>query len=599
MPVTRSQASGPQDPILMRRQNHGNGTSDEDEGHSRPKERTDLHGQSKLHHAAEPHDSQIGDPSEKIQSNKNKTEHLQAGNTSVYDFSNESRSRERNPDQSDSTTNQTQTRKVNSSTVIGFDAQTTSSNSSSSRENSSPTPPVFPPPINNTITANSTNASAPSSNNTRTTSSQSDAHDSFDSTQPTSFSNSVRIEPPLDANSSMHLQPPTPEPPFHTNEHSARKVWGIAMGSLLAFICAGAAIFFMRKRLKSTAAFVRRRLRSNSNDSNKAVRDRSSIGPETGVLDPFACTPTFSKKPLILRPETLGYRRPANPRRPSMLHLRHQSLKSQISAPIIEPSSPTTYQLLCGDSPGKSTSGASSRSNYLSSQPSYPSTSPHHYREHQSAEPSSKYKPGVSLTRDPYPRIGSTLSVRNPDMQQSYGRDKIDRSRSMSAAPPRPPRPHSSLLNCDSFKSNNSLSTVQEPYAPLPVILPLNTSRHSRSTQIYNQSDYGNDQGIRQPRRSCHHATSLPRYSRQQNRSVFSTDRETEAVRLSHLSRSSCYSQSSEQGDYTIPGKVLDSGADTPTSLNFVSFGFNQSSAQLEQQLDSFTSSKDANFASE
>ncbi|KAH9454000.1 hypothetical protein Pst134EB_014097 [Puccinia striiformis f. sp. tritici] len=199
------------------------------------------------------------------------------------------------------------------------------------------------------------------------------------------------LNSPTNSTSPVQLQSPTAEQQPQDTHHSKGKVCGIAFGILAVVVMIAAAIFLFKKRLKGPTEFVRRHIRSRSNDSNRA--------------------------PLILRPESFSNLRSSNPRRPSLLHLRNQSIKSQISPPMIEPPSPAPYQHLSGGSPRKSMTGIGCRdqsTNHIRS------SSPSWYQNQGYPPIVSKYHPGVSQTRDPYTHSGNVLSVKNPDI--AFGR---------------------------------------------------------------------------------------------------------------------------------------------------------------------------------
>ncbi|WAQ86389.1 hypothetical protein PtA15_7A115 [Puccinia triticina] len=394
----------------------------------------------------------------------------------------------------------------------------------------------------------------------------------------------TQLSSPTNSTSPVNLQSPEAAEQSQDTHHSKGKAWGITLGVLAAVVMIAAAIFLMKKRLKGSTDFVRRRLRSRSNDSNRAVRDRSSLEPQFGGSDPFACSSTFSKKPLVLRPDSLSQLRTGNPRRPSILHLRNQSIKSQISPPIIEPPSPAAYKPLSGGSPRKSSSGIASSDHIRSSSPSW-------YQNRGYPPIVSKYHAGMSQTRDPYSRSGSVLSVKNPDFAVGRYEDQINSSINSTPVPPRPPRPEWPILPFDSTGIKSFSQPVEESEPALPEILPLNVSRrlgHHRSTYT-SPREQSIDQMILESPESCHDSPTLPQYRPEEDKSVFSIDREADAVRASHLSRSTCYSQSSEAEVYPIAGENVDSGLQTPTSLRFVSFGPSSNATQLERQLDYFT----------
>ncbi|EFP75917.1 hypothetical protein PGT21_005390 [Puccinia graminis f. sp. tritici] len=535
----------------------------------------DHHNDSVSRNNTEQHFVQSESIHRKNQTDKSDTEHSQPGESARYNSTVVDHSK----DQSRENTASNHATKETPDT--GGKLNSTASNSSSALSlNTSITPDAVA-----SASSQAFNASQSISNNT--------AENPYSPsiTSPLAVQNSpTQLDSPNNSTSPVNLQSPTSGSQPQDSHHSKGKVWGIAIGTLAAIVMVATAIFFIKKRLKGSTDFVRRHLRSRSNDSNRAVRDRSSLEPQFGVSDPFACSSTFSKKPLVLRPESLSHLRTTNPRRPSVLHLRNQSIKSQISPPIIEPPSPASYRPLSSGSPAKYKSGIGSHqasSHVRSSSPSW-------YQNQGYPPIVSKYHlTGVSQTRDPYTQSSSVLAVKNPDFASGCYEDTADSPISTTHVPPRPPRPEWPVLPFDSTGIKSFSKPVEEPEPALPAILPLNVSRRLGHRSTYTSPrDQSIDQMILESPESCHDSPTLPQYRPEEDKSAYPVDREADATRASHLSRSTCYSQSSEAEIYPMAGQNVESGLQTPNSLRYVSFGPSSNSTQLERQLDYFTAHK-------
>ncbi|KAH9454013.1 hypothetical protein Pst134EB_014109 [Puccinia striiformis f. sp. tritici] len=572
-----SQMSDCRDPKrLMRRQSsQSTNTTAVEQSHSQSKEKPeDHHNDVDSRNNTEQHLPKVETLLHKTQPDKNETEHSQSWTASKYNSTAVDHSKE----QSRENTTSNQANKETPSP--GAKLESTASNLSTALSlNTSITPEVL---------ASASRENATQTNNNETT----EASYSSSSTSPLPVhTSSPELNSPTNSTSPVQLQSPTAEQQPQDTHHSKGKVCGIAFGILAVVVMIAAAIFLFKKRLKGPTEFVRRHIRSRSNDSNRAVRDRSSLEPQLGGSDPFACPSTFSKKPLILRPESFSNLRSSNPRRPSVLHLRNQSIKSQISPPMIEPPSPAPYQHLSGGSPRKSMTGIGCRdqsTNHIRS------SSPSWYQNQGYPPIVSKYHPGVSQTRDPYTHSGNVLSVKNPDI--AFGRygENSDTCTNTTLVPPRPPRPEWPVLPFDSTGIKSFSKPVEEPEPTLPAILPLNVSRRLGHRSTYTTPHHAHesiDRMILDSPQSCHDSPTLPQYRPEEDESTFPMEAENVA-RDSHLSRSTCYSQSTEAEVYPMTGENVDSGLQTPTSLRFVSFGPSSNSTQLERQLDYFTAHK-------
>ncbi|PLW17955.1 hypothetical protein PCANC_10315 [Puccinia coronata f. sp. avenae] len=567
---------------LMRRQATQapwNVTAGDDQGQSESKERAENHRQhADFRNSTEHHASKNETSWNMNQGDKNGTEQSQSTDNAKYNATAVGNSKE---EKSRESYTSKQATKQPPSTASSVDNNLSPPLSL----NTSLTPEVLASMSNKSL-----NGSQSSTNDTLESSHSPNTNSTYNATSPVP-SVSSELKSPTNITSPLHLQSPTTEEQPPNTHHSKGKACGIAFGCLAGIMMIAAAIFFIRKRLKGPTNFVRRHLRSRSNDSNRAVRDRSSLEPQLGGSDPFACPSSFSKKPLILRPESCSQIRNSNPRRPSVLHLRSQSIKSQISPPIIEPPSPGPYHALYGGSHRKTMSdfprSQQGTSHIRSSSPSW-------YQNGGYPPAVSRYNPGVSQTLDPYNHPGTPLSVKNPDIVSDCHDDKFDTSLNVisTPVPPRPPRPEWPILPFDSTGIHCYTKPVAERVRTLPAILPLNVSRRPGHRSTYTSPRRQSiDRMILESPESCQDSPTLPQYRPEADNSTGSIDREPGLIRASHLSRSTCYSQSSEGEVYPIAGSEnVNSGPQTPTSLKFVSFGPSSNSTQLERQLDYFTS---------
>ncbi|KNZ44729.1 hypothetical protein VP01_888g2 [Puccinia sorghi] len=541
---------------LMKRQSNqtASNAAAGDQSHSPPREGAESH--RNLHNSTEHHASRTESPWTKNQTDKNDGQQLQSSDTAATHNLTSDAKEESSRDNTGGASSQTATQSPSSGSSTDGTASNLSSSSLSL--NRTLTPETLTSASGKYLTgshgSNETLERSYSLSNNKTTNATLPAY-----TLPSELSSPTNASSPVDIKSS------TAEQQSQNDYHSKAKAVGISFGCLGAVLIISTAIFLIRKRLKAA--------RSRSNDSNRAVRDRSSLEPvELGGADPFACPSSFSKKPLILRPQSASLLRNSFPHRPSILPLRNQTIKSQISPPVIEPRHP-----LYGPTPENTNAGSSSKN-----------------RTSMSSSSWYQHRPGVSKTRDPYNHLGTVLSVKNPDMGagvNNYEDNKIDTTLHSTPVPPRPPRPEWPILPFDSTGIKSYSRPVEEAgAAELPAILPLNVSRRpyrDRSNTFAGARHQSIDQIILESPESGQDSPTLPQYRPEQEiRSICSiNDREPNPARASQLSRSTCYSQSSEDGvspaaaHHSIPDRK------TPTELKFVSFGPTRStSSQLEHK---------------
>ncbi|MBW0522263.1 hypothetical protein O181_061978 [Austropuccinia psidii MF-1] len=366
---------------------------------------------------------------------------------------------------------------------------------------------------------------------------------------------------PANLSSSSNSQPETsaqaelpvviPDEQFQeSHKLSKAALSAIIVVGIIAFMIIASCLFYFKKRFKKSTTFFGCRLRSSSNDSNRAVRDRSSIGNQFSLADPFSRPTPFSKKPLILRPETfsqLHSKHSTNSRRPSLLNIPVQSLKSQISSPIIEPPSPAIYRSFSGASLPKSPSCVSPEMTPLSTQ--FPSTPSRYQYQEYSHDIRNVYPlDGGSSTKDQHYRRDSLTSMRDSNIEADGTEEDVDPQRNKQILPSRPYRPELQPLSLNPLVIKHLPNRTEKISPIIPVTRPLNVSRRSHPSRAHNHQHSSLDMNILEPP-DLHNF--LPQYQHEEKNPFFSSDLQTELARISHLSHSTCYSQPSEPGNLT------------------------------------------------
>ncbi|KAG0140572.1 hypothetical protein CROQUDRAFT_674568 [Cronartium quercuum f. sp. fusiforme G11] len=408
---------------------------------------------------------------------------------------------------------------------------------------------------------------------------------------PTGASLSPSGLPPPDSNSSSAasvLQTQKDSEPSNTHHKpSTGAICGIVFGIIAAMIFIGFLGFCLKSYKRKHRHYGNRyHLRNHSStDSNKAVRDRSSFTGEFGAHDPFAGPPESARTAVrrsdgFPRGDWLGFGLGKCPsRRPSYLNLARPDIKPQISAPIIEHPPPLMHRSLSSHSAGVPVSCMSAVVRRMSSNAQPPQNQPYPFRRESS-------------TRDPYHQRGSVLSVRNPDIEEDRitiddddEPKRVNQQVQLNHHPPSSSELHYQDLPVGSTSdSDESLSQRRATEKSLPVSQPYRRSPWGE----LDPHSVSNESSSFVPE---HNPTEL-----EEGEAIFSGPeimRRTQAAidaHISHLSRSTRYSQDSEERleveSPTDPAVRL--GSATPTSLVFVSFGADRRSTYSERSRHSF-----------
>ncbi|KAI8452945.1 hypothetical protein BY996DRAFT_6415068 [Phakopsora pachyrhizi] len=382
------------------------------------------------------------------------------------------------------------------------------------------------------------------------------------------------------------------------SSHSSKRglIAGVSVGCIAAVIFVSLGIFFLKRRIKGKQNSFGGRIFS-SNDSNRAVRDRSSYSFQEEAVDPFSKLGRNTRKPLFLRSEGSNYLSSGmNSRQTSVsLSPRKQSLKSQISPPFIEPPSPVIQGPLVSGFPHSLTSVSPSHTprNYSFT------TSRNPFRDPTLIDPHQQDKLGGSINRDYYPRRGSEISGRNFE-QDDYTSPEEDVDPIIrTALKPLPYRPSRNKrfkatenLHGSSSALKNSFTQEVGPSA-FPVVKPLNVVRRSQNFQSKITRRSSMDISFLDPLQPAQDLSgSPPNYNETGTAQSNSERNVNETTRISHMTRSSRYSQDSERlEDFAedLPELSCGSSPLSHPSLEFVSLGIGrESEIYSNQQMHGF-----------